>query len=162
MKLRPASNADSAAIVEIVNEAFRKVGDQVWLEGCDKDLSDVEGSYSQKGGAFVVLEKEGDIIGTHATIPVDPNHGLLTFRRLYLKTEYHGSEASRILFQWALDWAMEQTFKRVEFWSDVRFTRAHAFFKKFGFINTGEIRHMNDAQLPYSEYRFFLDLPSGE
>ena len=130
------------------------------LKGYDYDLVDIESSYSGMNGAFMVLEDEGSIIGTHATQPIDISKGLLTFRRLYVKAEYHGSKAGKLLFDWAMDWTSENKFKRVEFWSDTRYERAHSFFKKYGFINSREIQHMNNALLPFSEYKFYYDVPS--
>jgi hypothetical protein len=49
----------------------------------------------------------------------------------------------------------------VEFWSDVRFDRAHAFFRRWNFVQ-GERRQMSDGAMPYEEYFFSLSLPSGE
>lgn len=162
LKLRSATNQDFDSIYEIIAAAYIKFGDRVWLDGYDSDLLDIEKYYSAIGGAFVVLENKGQLIGMHAVHPVDRNTGLVTFRRLYVRPEYHGREAGKILFQWAIDWAHANDFKRVEFWSDTRFARAHNFFEKFGFAKTGKIQHMKDAPDPYSEYQFFLNLDSGE
>ena len=162
MKLRPATNQDFDSIFKLIENAYLKFGDRVWLQGQDSDITDIEGNYPNQGGAFVVLEQKRKIIGTHAVRPINIQEGLITFRRLYLKPEYHGSKASHLLFQWAIDWAREHTFKRIEFWSDTRFERAHSFFQKFGFSKTGDIQHIHDAPDPYSEYLFFLDLSSGE
>ena len=59
---------------------------------------------------------------------------------------------------WAVDWSIKNKFHRVEFWSDVRFKRAHSFFEKYGFVKSGEIREMNDGALPYSEFFFYMNL----
>ena len=162
MNIRSATNNDFDVIFQIIDSAYFKFGDRVWLEGYDSDLTDIEKHYDGQGGAFVVLEQDDEIIGTHAVQPIDATKGLITFRRLYLKPEYHGGEAGTLLFQWAIDWAKKNEFKRVEFWSDIRYTRAHAFFQKFGFAKTGEIQHLDDAPDPYSEYQFFLNLNSDE
>lgn len=162
MKLRSANNSDFEAIFEIINAHYQKHGDRVWLEGHDSDLLDIESGYSGKDGAFVVLEDQGTIVGTHATQPVDISKGLLTFRRLYVKAAYHGRGAGKLLFDWAMDWTAENNFKRVEFWSDIRYKRAHKFFEKYGFINSGKIQHLEDAPFPYSEYKFYYDLPQKD
>ena len=93
MNLRPATNQDFDAILKIIEAAYSKFGDPVFLDGYDSDLTNIEANYAGIGGAFVVLEDQGEIIGTHATKPIDSNAGLLGFRRLYLKPEYHGTEA---------------------------------------------------------------------
>ncbi len=59
---------------------------------------------------------------------------------------------------WAVDWSREHGFRRAQFWSDTRFTRAHRFFEGYGFTKTGEVRDMDDGALPYSEFFFALNL----
>jgi putative acetyltransferase len=60
--------------------------------------------------------------------------------------------------QWAIDWAQTRDMRRLEFWSDARFTRAHAFFGRFGFQRDGRVRSMHDGWMPYAEYFFFREL----
>jgi putative acetyltransferase len=62
------------------------------------------------------------------------------------------------MMQWAIDWAHEHGMRRIEFWSDTRFTRAHTFFTRLGFQRDGRLRTMDDGWLPYQEYFFFRDL----
>lgn len=156
--IRPARNSDREVIIEIIDTCLREIGDRFFPEGEGQDLLDVDAAYTHKGGAFVVLEQDARIIGTHATSPVDKEKGVITFRRLYLKREFRGQGQGRQLMQWAIDWSIEHGWKQVVFWSDTRFTRAHEFFATFGF-KKGETRDMDDGAAPYSEYRFHLDLP---
>lgn len=155
--IRPARPADREAVIEIIDTCLREIDDRLFLEGEGKDLTDVDEAYTNKGGAFVVMEENGEVIGTHATLPVDPEKSRITFRRLYLKREVRGRGHGRALMQWAIDWSREHGWKEIVFWSDIRFTRAHRFFESFGF-QRGETRDMNDTPLPYSEYRFRMRL----
>jgi putative acetyltransferase len=162
--IRLATQADTDGVVELIDGILKEYGDRICLTpgGSEADLLDFESGYRAKGGEFWVLEsvKEGDsrIIGTHATRP-DPNNGeVCTFKRLYLHSEFRGTNWGRDLMQVTIDWARNSDFKRVEFWSDTRFERAHRFFEKFGFQKSGEERHMTDSVVPYSEYFFFLEL----
>jgi putative acetyltransferase len=43
--------------------------------------------------------------------------------------------------------------RRLELWSDTRFTRAHAFYAKAGFARTGETRFLDDVSRSW-EARF--------
>jgi putative acetyltransferase len=150
---------DESVVIAIIDGCYREHGDPgIHLEGFDADLLKVDQEYRRNGGEFVVLESDGKVVGSHAVYPLDKAKGLATFRRLYLKPEYRGSEHGNLLMQWAIDWVRERSYKNVEFWSDVRFERAHAFFGRFGFNKTGEIRHCSDYWLPYSEFRFTLEL----
>ena len=127
--------------------------------GADADLLAIEQSYKQRGGAFIIMEdSSGEIVACHATTPIDKGAGLITFRRLYLKRTLRGQKLGKRLMDWAVEWSRDAGFKRIEFWSDTRFTGAHEFFEHYGFTKSGEIREMNDGLLPYSEYFFSMDL----
>ncbi|OUU87945.1 MAG: hypothetical protein CBC36_06130 [Verrucomicrobiaceae bacterium TMED76] len=159
MIIRKATNRDSDEIISLISTVYDEYGEIMFTDGADKDLLDIRENYHLSGGDFIVLEnKMGEIIGTHATLPKDISNRLITFRRLYLKKSCRGKGAGKKLMDWAVKWAIDQHFKRVEFWSDVRFERAHKFFEGYGFTKTGEIREMTDGALPYSEYFFSLDL----
>ena len=144
--IRPALNSDQDQIVKLIGDCYQEYGDQVVLHGDDSDLLDIEGNYRDREGEFIVVcNKAGVIIATHAVVPLDQYTGLCTFRRLYLHSELRGTGLGKALMIWAIDWARETGFRRVEFWSDTRFTRAHSFFGKLGFQTRRETRDMNDG-----------------
>ncbi len=157
MKLRPFQPEDKDGVIALIDRVLREYGDKVWLEGTDKDLLDIEGGYPDRGGAFIVLEKNGEILGTHAVAPIPQRPGVANFRRLYLCHTLRGARFGDLLMQWAIDWARENRYKRVEFWSDRRFSRGHRFFAKFQFQSTGEERQMNDSWEPYQELFFYRE-----
>ena len=159
MKIRTATNDDSEEIITLVSSIYDEYGEIMYTDGADKDLLDIHHHYHESGGDFVVLENDQKkIVGSHATLPKDQPAGPLTFRRLYLEKSMRGSGAGKTLMDWAMNWTKDHKYKRIEFWSDTRFTRAHQFFENYGFQKTGEIRDMDDGALPYSEYFFLLDL----
>lgn len=155
--IRPAKPEDRPAMIDIIDTCLREIDDRLFLDSEGRDVTDVDAAYTAKGGAFIVLEIDGEVIGTHATLPVDLDQGVVTFRRLYLKRAFRGQGHGQTLMRWAIDWSRQQGFKEVSFWSDIRFTRAHHFFESFGF-ERGKTRDMNDSPLPYSEYHFRLRL----
>ena len=158
LKLRPAVASDQAGIIDLVNRVYGEYGDCICLERADGDLLDIESSYLQPGGEFVVLEKDGAILGTHALLPLCDQPGCCTFRRLYLDASLRGQRWGLFLMQWAFERAQERGFQRVEFWSDTRFTRGHQFFRRLGFESDGQVRQMTDGWEAYQEYFFFLEL----
>lgn len=155
--LRPGRTEDGPRLVRLIDEVYREYGDEADVEGYDRDLLDVEAAYRQCGGEFVVLTEDGVIVGAHATQPVDPEMGIVTFRRLYLPARMRGTGAGRILMDWAIEWSRKHDFVRVEFWSDTRFTRAHKFFARYGF-QRGGIRDVQEGKLTFSEFHFALEL----
>lgn len=158
LQLREATKADQAAVVDLIDRVYREYGEKICLEDADSDLLDLEGNYLRKGGCFVVLEGPQGIVGSHAVLPIDLDTGLCTFRRLYLVPELRGSGTGVELMTWAIDWAKQAGLRRVEFWSDTRFERAHRFFERLGFIKNGRVREMDDGHDPYREFFFYREL----
>ncbi len=158
MHIRPAAGNDQQALIELIDSIYRQYGDRICLDGADRDLLDLETAYTACGGGFVVLDDHGQVRGSHAVLPISLSNGLCTFRRLYLDPPLWGSDWGKQLMDWAVDWARQQGFQRVEFWSDTRFTRAHRFFHRYGFRSDGRVRHLQDGWQPYSEFYFSFDL----
>lgn len=164
-RIRLATPDDVDGIVAVIDGVLIEYGDRICTSpgGSEADVLDIEAGYRSKGGEFWVLESDDAgarrIVGTHATRP-DPERPteICTFKRLYLHRDFRGTHCGRDLMQVTIDWARDKNFKRIEFWSDSRFARAHRFFEKFGFQTTGEVRHMTDSVQPYDEYFFYLKL----
>ncbi len=164
ISIRLATAADCDGIVEVIDTVLVEYGDRICVTpgGSEADILDLDAGYRSKGGEFWVLEEtsggKSRIVGTHATRPDPDKPGVCTFKRLYLQKDLRGTNWGNDLMQVTIDWARENNFERVEFWSDTRFERAHRFFEKFGFQKSGEVRDMTDSVIPYSEFFFFLDL----
>ena len=157
MKLRPGVVGDQEAIRRLIDSVYREYGDRLFVDDADADLLDIEGNYRARGGEFIVLDDAGQIRGTHAVLPDADDQGVCPLRRLFLEPGLRGWGSGERLMRWALDWAADHAARRLQFWSDTRFERAHAFFAKFGF-QQGATREMSDGAIPYREYFFSLDL----
>ena len=158
MLLRLADSQDRQSVIHLIDGVLREYGDEICLTGADHDLMDITGHYEQHGGAFVVLDDEGTIRGTHAVVPDGNRHDVYFLRRLYLEQALRGGEWGIRLMEWTLEWAIAHGARRVELWSDTRFERAHAFFRRYGFRQDGRTRSMDDGVEPYQERFFFKDL----
>lgn len=155
-RLRPASNFDSAEVTCLIDRVFREYGDRVAPRRGEIDLADIEKNYWRADGAFVVLEESnhwanaGEIIGSAAMLPaVTPR--VCTLKRFYLDARYRGKPAAVVLARWAIAWAHLRGFQRLEFWSDTRFERGHAFFRKIGLEKKPQTREVRDGVYPYRE-----------
>ena len=158
MIIRDGTKDDQLSIVDLIDAVYQEYGERIYLQGADSDLCDIETHYFSNNGHFWVLDDKSRIRGTHAAFASDAS-GTCIFRRLYLDSELRGStDWGSKLMQITMDWAHDKGYQRIEFWSDIRFTRAHSFFEKFGFCTNGEIRSMHDGYEPYHEYFFWLDL----
>lgn len=162
MLIRLAERNDQPQIVRLIADILREYGDTICLDNCDSDLLDLQKNFTTAGGAFWVLEEVGQIIGTVAITPSEDilNDQVSTclLKRLYLHQKHRGADWGRKLMQTAVDWAQSQGFRRLELWSDTRFSRAHNFYQKFGCTMTGATRTIHDTYVPFDEYQFRFEL----
>ena len=131
--LRPATEADREGIIALIDRVYRIYGDRICLKGADKDLSEIPLSY--RGGHFDVVAGESRIWGTVALVPAPDTPEVGYLRRMYLDPDLWGSGWGSRLIEWARDRARDMGISRLEFWSDTRFERAHAFYRKCGFVS---------------------------
>jgi len=156
MGLRPFRTEDRDAVIALIDSVYREYADRVHLEKAEADLMNVPANYPP--GHFMVLEEAGEIRATIAFSPDPERPGVCYLKRLYLDARLRGTGAGAQLLNWFLETARRLGMTRAELWSDVRFERAHAFYRKHGFRNDGEIREMDDSWQPYREYFFWTDL----
>lgn len=159
MLLRPYSEKDKDSIITLIDEIYREYGDKICLERADSDLLDIDQSYGQE--SFCVLADTETIWGTIALTTRQENPPISILRRFYLHHKMRGTQWAPNMIQWARNLAQERHSARMEFWSDTRFDRAHAFYEKQGFERDGTVRTMNDAWEPYQEYFFFEEYPTA-
>lgn len=159
-RLRPPLEADSAAVIALIDGCYREYGDRVHLTAYDLDLTDLPKHYLAAEKPFVVAEHgpTGEVVGTHAVVPDRDAPGITTFRRLYVAAPHRGSGLGEALMLWAESEARRLGRTRVEFWSDVRFARAHTFFRRLGYVADGRTRVGHDSWTPYTEAFFAKDL----
>ena len=155
MILRPVRNTDCAGVQSLIERCYAEYGERLCLEGADRDLLDLEAHYAD--GAFMVLDNGEAILGAVALVP--KTNDCAALKRLYLDASVRGTGAGQRLLDWLLEEARRRNIQRIELWSDTRFTRAHAFYRKHGFHHDGQIRTMYDAHEPYEEYFFTTILP---
>lgn len=149
---------DQTGVFGLVESVYAEYGYVASREHCEADLVDLNANFFNQGGCFWVAEADSKTVGCHGYLPLKSQPGICTFRRLYVSKPYRGTDIGKHLMQTTIDWARGQGMQRVVFWSDTKFTRAHRFFNKFGFIQTDKKRELHDGLQPYQEWFCYLDL----
>ncbi len=147
---------DVQKIIELIDGVYREYGDSICLENADSDLLAINKNYNNKDGVFRVWKENDEITATIAVVPADEKDTVM-LKRLYLKENYRGSGIANLLLNFAIEWAKERGYKKMNLWSDTRFSRGHQFYTKHKFIRNG-IRSMNDGNKPYKEYFFSREI----
>lgn len=143
-------------IIKMIDDIYHEYHDRIFLEGFDADLLDIYENYTRVGGKFwIALDSEERIAGSVAVQLLSTEQNTVELKRMYVKQEYRGKGLSEMLLQKVFDFVYQKGYNKIILWSDVRFKRAHAFYKKYGFEYTN-MKHMNNGAMPFSEFCFEL------
>src|SRR2546422_4631284 len=91
----PFDASHAAAVLDVIGAVFREYAMTFDPSGFDADLTDIRGSYLERGGRFWVLVDDGRVVGTVAVVPA--GRGACAGKRLYLLPPYPGRRLGRAL-----------------------------------------------------------------
>lgn len=151
LEIQLAYDTDCPQIVELIDTILIEYGDRICLDGVDGDLARVESAFRAKAGEFWVAKKEGKVVGTIASYP--KGEGVVELKKLYVQKDLRGTDVAQKLMDVFNQWTEKAGMNKIILWTDTRFERAHRFYEKHGYIKS-ETRHMDDGNVPYSEYKF--------
>lgn len=159
MKIIPYDKKYKDEVINLLDRVYKEYGDEVWLEGYDADLLNVDDAYRKKGGAFwIAISDDGEVFGTVALKLVPEDDDSIELKRMYIDQSVRGTGLAHRLTDTVIEWGKEHGYKKVVLWTDTQFTRAHRFYEKYGFTYTGRKRDMDDFYHPYSEYEFVMEI----
>jgi len=138
IRLRPATDADSAGVIALIGRIFAE------YEGCVLDVDAEEPELRTPASSFDrfwVLERDGVVVGSAAcTVYADR----VEMKKIYLDRDLRGDGWGRRLIGLVEDTAREVRAARIEAWSDTRFTRAHGVYEGLGYVRGAETRDLHD------------------
>lgn len=159
IELRPYNkDTDYQAVIDMIASRYPEVETHMDLDDCDKDLLDVDRYWREPGGEFMVLTRNGEVIGSICGQPLKENPEVAWFTYFFLKRKEEGKGLGLKLLKWALDWCMQKNIKRIELWTNERRKPAHKIYKKIGFKQNGVKKlYQREPEEVYLLY-FELDL----
>jgi putative acetyltransferase len=131
MTFRRAQNSDSDAIQNILKSAFKEYEISLPRNYSFFDIENLEETYLEAKGEFVVFLKEENIIGFFALLPSD--NRLVELKRLYLVATEQGKGIGKYLLNEALRIAKESGYDRIHLETTSKFFEAVGLYRKFGF-----------------------------
>lgn len=124
----PFLSEDQAAFKSLVLDSLKEF-DFDYDPKYDSDLDDPS-VYSRDGGVLYVLKLNGKIIGSIAVI----NRGQTAeLKRWYVSEDQQGKGFGTMLLDKAIKFCIDKRFKKIEFETNKKFTKAHKLYKKKGF-----------------------------
>ena len=114
LRLRIVSNADSAAVREMVFGVLGEYGLKPDPRATDADLDDLEATYAARGGRFDVLVSEsGEVLGSVGLYPDPHDPATVELRKMYLHRSVRGRGWGRRLLEHALAEVRRMGFRRM-------------------------------------------------
>lgn len=160
--LPPERNEEARAVIYAVahqlfhsDQSLEETVAQLRAEWPIHDLDDIQRSYVEQGGVFLVVVDGGRIVGTGALRRLEDEVGEI--KRLWLLPAYHGQGLGYRVMVELIAEARRRGYTRVRLCTSPKYQqRAYLFYKKMGFY---EIPRYNDDP---DDVSMELDLTRGE
>jgi putative acetyltransferase len=135
--IRSATNTDCERVQALVFGVLREYDLALDLEGTDRDISDIEAHYTNRGGIFELIEDEqGNLLGTCGLYPLTAE--TVELRKMYFSKNLRGRGIGKKTLQRMIETARELGFKKIYLETALVLKEAVALYEKFGFQPTDE------------------------
>lgn len=157
--IRPATVADVEPSIAVIQHVFDEYG--FIFEPADEvpDLLTFAQTYEGQQAAFfvaeVVSEQHTQLVGTIGVFLHPPDYAEI--KRLYVRPNVRRQRLGQRLLHTAIAQAQNYGIDRIDLWTDTRFTAAHTFYRRYGFVQGDTMRQLQDINQS-EEYFFRLDL----
>ncbi len=149
---RSAANVDCRRVQDLVFGVLREYGLLPDPEGTDRDITNIEMYYLDRGGVFELLEDaNGNLLGTCGLYPLD--NETIELRKMYFVKELRGKGFGKKLLERMIDTSRELGFKQIHLETHSSLKEAIALYKKYGFKPTEE-----EKLTPRCDQTYFLKL----
>ena len=153
--IRPARDEDGDAIIALLRAVFVEY-DCVFELDEFPELPALASHIAHANGRAWVAEHEGRVVGSVAFTP-SSSPGGVELRKLYLARDLRGSGLGEELCARVEDDARARGLSFVDLWTDTRFTRAHRFYERRGYVKGPVTRDLHDKSRS-TEYYYRLVL----
>lgn len=157
--IRPGGDHDGPALAELIASIFAEYAGCLFVDSEFPELEQVSRHFTERGGAiWVACDAEGRVVGSLAIAPRGPpDIAAFELFKVYVAPALRGGDLAGALLAKGVAFAVARDARQLCLWTDTRFTRAHAFYEKRGFVRTGGERALEDASNTREfEYRLAL------
>jgi len=131
--IKTAVNEDSEKIKSLIFGILDEYGLSSDSESIDKDLEDIENSYTNNNGIFdVVLNPDGDIIASTGIYRIDET--TCELRKMYLLKKYRGMGLGKFLLNHSIAAAKNLGYKKIVLETASVLKEAIGLYEKYGFV----------------------------
>jgi putative acetyltransferase len=141
LQLRDSKRGDEAKVLDLVRVVLGDYALETNPAVTDKDLSDIQSEYFDRGGLFRVLEADGQLIGSYGLYRISGT--ICELRKMYLLSEYQGQGHGRAMMDDALVQAKRLGFREMILETNSVLSKARKLYEQYGF-EPYEPEHLSD------------------
>lgn len=142
--IRPARDTDAAGLIALIGAVFAEYpGCVLDVDGELPELHRIASYFHVHGGRFWVAERGDAIVGSIGFTP-SPEPETIELKKLYVAAAERKTGLGGKLLSLVEDAARERRACCITLWSDTRFTTAHAFYEKRGYLRGPVTRELHD------------------
>jgi GNAT superfamily N-acetyltransferase len=143
--LRAGRDDDAAGFIALIGACWAEYpGCILDLDGEVPELRALASYFRDQGGALWAAERDGRVIGMVGARPLNDDDAAWEICRMYVDGAARGIGLAADLLRTAEHHAVAAGAQRLVLWTDTRFTRAHGFYEKQGYVRQGSIRILDD------------------
>lgn len=142
--IRAGRDEDAEGFIALIGDCWAEYpGCVLDVDGEVPELRALATWFHDQGGMLWSAERDGRIIGMVGTRPRQED-AAWEICRMYVDAAARGTGLAGDLLRTAEDHARGAGAERLVLWTDTRFTRAHGFYEKHGYVRQGSIRILDD------------------
>jgi GNAT superfamily N-acetyltransferase len=142
--LREGRDSDADGFIALIGACWGEYpGCILDVDGEVPELRALASYFRDQGGRLWVAEQDGRLTGMVGTRPLKED-AAWEICRMYVDAAARGSGLASRLLDTAEAHAGASGAERLVLWTDTRFTRAHGFYEKRGYVRQGSIRILDD------------------
>jgi putative acetyltransferase len=154
--LREASDGDGPALAQLIARCFADYPGCLYEPSEFPELERPASHYRDMPGRLIVAQASGTVVGSLAIFAC-PEPGILELGKVYVHPDRQGHGLAQTLYAAGLEHARAVGARGLRLWTDTRFERGHAFYRKLGFVQQPGCRYLHDVSASW-EYAFRRDL----
>ena len=152
MTLREARDEDASGLIDLIGRTFAEYpGCILDVDGEMPELRRIASWFREHDGCFWVAERDGRVVGCIGVTPAAEPGGV-ELKKLYVSRDERKGGVGGRLVELVEREAARRGASFVDLWSDTRFTTAHAYYAKRGWVRGPSTRELHDVSATVEFY----------